>query len=55
MISVSDQFDVTILKETNIILMVKGSGLHTVHEPPVEERVVHEGLEHGHQTVLVFP
>lgn len=35
--------------------MVKGSGLHTVHEPPVEERVVHKGLQYGHQTVLVFP
>lgn len=37
------------------MLKVKGCVLHTVHEPPVEERVVHKGLQHGHQTVLVFP
>lgn len=59
MIEISDPFDVLLnlqfTKETNRILKVKGRGLHTVHEPPVEERVVHKGLQYGHQTVLVFP
>lgn len=27
----------------------------TVHEPPVEQRVVDEGLQHGHDAVPVLP
>ena len=31
------------------------AGRRTIHQPPVEEGVVHEGLEHRHHTVLVTP
>lgn len=27
----------------------------TVHEPPVEQRVIDKGLQHGHDTVPMLP
>lgn len=27
----------------------------TVHKPPVEQRVVNEGLQHGHNAVTMLP
>lgn len=38
----------------NVLYATSGSSL-TVHEPPVEQRVVDEGFQHGHDTVTMLP
>lgn len=36
------------------VCVLQSWGSLTVHEPPVEQRVVDEGLQHGHNTVPVL-
>lgn len=36
-------------------MLVLNAGVLTVHEPPVEQRVVDEGLQHGHDAVAMLP
>lgn len=37
------------------VLYATGRSSLTVHEPPVEQRVVDEGFQHGHDTVTMLP